>query len=189
MFKNEIKKHPLGNIYESAIDYIDNPESIVGIVDGDDKLQVNNAISKMKQLYDNNKNLLLAWSQHECTSKDYLPAMGKSKKLPTDEVIYNSYNNRYYWSVDHFRTNKVWLFHKLDKKDLIYENTYFPFCGDAALSYPLIEMCGNERSYFLDEVLYLYRDTLITNERLCHDNVKKYTEIIRKNNSRYEKLN
>ena len=49
---------------------------------------------------------------------------------------------------------------------LDYKNAdqYSPECGDAAYLYPLVEMCGRDRTLFVDEVLYHYRDNLSTNE-------------------------
>jgi hypothetical protein len=46
------------------------------------------------------------------------------------------------------------------------------------LLYPFIEMCGNEKSYFLDENLYLYNNELPTNEHnKSADNAIKYSII------------
>ena len=182
--ENSKKLYPCGNTHESVINYVDNDNSIIGVVDGDDKLLDTSALTKVYNLYQNGK-FWLVWSQHKCSTGN----PGFSKSLPSDEQIYF---NRGYWSVSHFRTSIAKLYKKLnpnDLKDPFIKNSYYSYCGDAAFLFPFIEMCGNEKSFFLNEVLYQYNDNLPNNEH--NKNVKeavKYGNYIRNNGVKYKKL-
>lgn len=182
--RNTEKMYPVGNTYDSVINYVNNDNAIIGVVDGDDSLTSSKAVNKINKIYEE-EDKWLVWSQHKNTNG----SLGQSMALPSDETIYN---NRNYWSVTHFRTSKAFLFKKIDKKDLMdpfIENSYYTFAGDAAFLYPFIEMSGNEKSYFLNEVLYLYNNELPTNEhRKSIDNAIKYGSYVKNNGKKYKKL-
>lgn len=182
--ENSKKLYPCGNTYESVINYVDNDNSIIGVVDGDDKLLDTSALTKIYNLYQSGK-FWMVWSQNKPSSGQ----PGFSKNLPSDDVIYTSRN---YWSVSHFRTQKSFLFSKLNKEDLIDpfdKSCYYKFCGDAAFLFPFIEMCGNNKCHFLNEVLYTYNDNLPLNEH--NKDVHKaitYGNYIRQHGKKYSKL-
>jgi glycosyltransferase involved in cell wall biosynthesis len=182
--KNKNKLYPVGNIYDSVINYVNNLDSIIGVVDGDDYLIDSDAVSKIEKIY-KEKDLWMVWAQHK--KNDGQP--GESKKLPNDNIIYQS---RQYWSVSHFRTSLSFLFHKLNSNDLLdpfVPNSYFTYCGDAAYLFPFCEMCGNEKSYFLDEILYHYNNTLPSNEHNKNlSNAIKYGNYIRSHQKKYKKI-
>ena len=182
--KNEKKLYPVGNIYESVIDYVENNDTIVGVVDGDDYLTSDFAIEKIANAYEDKK-FWMVWAQHRKSTGQ----QGESKLLPPNEVIYS---NRNYWSVSHFRTSLAFLYHKLDRNDLLdpfVENSYYTFAGDAALLFPFCEMCGQEKSLFLNEVLYHYNNDLPSNEHNKNiSNAIKYGQYIRTNQKRYKKI-
>lgn len=182
--ENKEKLYPCGNTYESVINYVDNENTIIGVVDGDDKLLTNFALSKIFSTYEKN-DVWMVWSQNKPSSGQ----PGFSKHLPSDDIIYTSRN---YWSVSHFRTQKSFLFSNLNKEDLIDpfdKSCYYKFCGDAAFLFPFIEMCGNNKCHFLNEVLYTYNDNLPLNEH--NKDVHKaitYGNYIRQNGKKYSKL-
>ena len=183
--RNKEKFYPVGNTYDSVINYVDNDDSIIAVVDGDDMLSKRSSISTINKVYEDNDGAWLVWSQHR--SSDGSP--GQSKPLPSDEVLYSSRN---YWSVTHFRTCKKSLYHKLDIKDLMdpfTDEKFSSFAGDAAFLFPIIEMCGNEHSYFLDEVLYHYNNDLPTNEHNKDvSNAVKYGSYFKHKGIKYKKL-
>lgn len=186
--QNNVKYYGAGNTFDSVLKFVKNPQAVIGVVDGDDKLIDKNALSKIKHIYDT-FNSWLVWSQHKLSNTIGDRKRGFSSTLPGDEEIYS---NRNYWAVSHFRTCKAWLYSLLDKNDLIdpFEpGSYCKVAADAALLYPLIELCGNEHSYFLDEELYLYNNHLSTNENVVFkEEVSLYTNYIRQYNKRYLKF-
>lgn len=183
--ENDKKLYPCGNTYESVIEHVENDDAIIGVVDGDDRLLSEFSLEKINSIYEE-KNVWMVWSQNKPSSGQ----PGFSKNLPSDEIIYS---NRNYWSVSHFRTQKKFLFTNLNKKDLIDpfdDKSYFKFCGDAAFLFPFIEMCGNEKCFFLNEILYMYNDNLPLNEH--NKDVQKaitYGNYIRQYGKKYSKIN
>lgn len=182
--RNKKKLYPVGNTYESVIEYVEDPESIIGVVDGDDKLVSNDAVKKIMEVYET-QDKWMVWSQHQNTDG----SRGQSMSLPPDSVIYN---NRNYWSTSHFRTSKAGLFFKIKKDDIIdpfVPESYYTFSGDAAFLFPFCEMCGNDKSFFLNEILYCYNNNLPTNEHhKSLQNALKYGQYIKGYGSRYKKL-
>lgn len=182
--RNEEKFYPVGNTYDSVMNYVDNDDAIIGVVDGDDSLISPEAVNKIFEIYQE-EGKWLVWSQHMNSNG----SRGQSNSLPPDDVIYST---RQYWSVSHFRTSRLFLYKYLDKNDILdpfVENSYFTYAGDAAFLFPFMEMCGNDKSYFLDEVLYLYNNELPTNEHNKDvNNAIKYGSYIRHSGTRYNKL-
>ena len=181
---NTIKMYPAGNTYDSVMNYVDNPEAVIGVVDGDDRLISTRAVSLIYDKYESGDKWMV-WSKYRSSTG----APSQSKALPSDEEIYSGRN---YWSVSHFRTTKIGLFKRLDPLDVMdpfVEDSYMRYCGDAAFLFPFCEMCGNERSLFLDEELYLYNDDLPSNEHNKNSNEAiKYGTCIRQYGKRYQKI-
>lgn len=177
--RNTKKLYGPGNTYDSVVNFVGNPEAIVGVVDGDDKLLNDFALAKIYDVYLTRK-VFLVWSRHQAKSLLGKKPAGFSRPLPPDSTIYAT---RDYWAVSHFRTCKAWLFNKIDPNDLLdpfSKSSYFIFAADGTVIYPITEMCGNRHAYFLDEVLYQYNDQLPSNEHNKSLNeVKRYTEVVR----------
>jgi glycosyltransferase involved in cell wall biosynthesis len=186
--QNKEKLYPAGNTYDSVIKWVGNTTSVIGVVDGDDELISTTAVSEIYSVYVN-KRKWLVWSQHQPKSMFGTCQTGYSSPLPPDQIIYSTRN---YWAVSHFRTCKAWLFNKIARHDLNDPFNDIPFikmASDAALLYPIIEMCGNERSFFLDKVHYLYNDLLPTNENTLYaDRLHQYVRYIRNNQKKYKPL-
>ncbi len=177
--QNNTKLYGGGNTFDSVKNFVGNPDAIVGVVDGDDWLTTDLAVQKIYDIYQSS-NAWQVWSQHETEQRCMLGLTGFSNPLPPDETLYSSRN---YWSVSHFRTFKAWLLEKIDEKDLrdpFEDEQFCKYAGDAAFIYPLTELCGNAKSYYLNEILYHYNDLLLTND---HNksmlNVKRYSDYIR----------
>jgi glycosyltransferase involved in cell wall biosynthesis len=183
--RNNKKFYGGGNTYDSAINLVADKSSIVGVVDGDDKLIDRRALTKIGEIYER-LDMWMVWSQHRIKSGIDECKTGCSTALPPDELIYA---NRDYWAVSHFRTCRAWLFNQLELADL--EDPFCPqsFCkvaADAAFLYPMAEICGNRKSFFLDECLYLYNDVLESNDDKSYPaEVQLYTDYLRNIQKRY----
>jgi glycosyltransferase involved in cell wall biosynthesis len=162
--ENTKKMYGGGNTYDSVMCYCSDPYAIIGVVDGDDFLVAVNALSIIYEAYKTHPDKWLIWSQHISRMQLKKKYKGFSLPLPSDYIIYQS---RRYWSVSHFRTCLAGLFHHIDPADLAdpYDkNSYAKVCGDAAILYPIVELCGNEHSLFMDVSLYFYNDGVPTND-------------------------
>ena len=162
--ENTKKLYGGGNTYESVIHFVNDPYTIIGVVDGDDFLLAVDAVSTITDAYRSNPDKWLIWSQHVSRVQSKRNFAGYSLPLPPDQVIYRT---RRYWGVSHFRTCLAGLYYHIDPADLsdpLDKDAYPKVCGDAALLYPMIEMCGNRHSLYLNKLLYYYNDGLPTND-------------------------
>ena len=186
--ENNKKYYGGGNTFDSAIQLVNNPYSVIGVVDGDDYLLVKNAVSIIYNAYQRNKDKWLIWSQHISRSESDFFLNGLSHPLPDDETIYST---REYWGVSHFRTCLKGLFNLIDPHDLYEPNLpgqYARIGGDAAFLYPMIEMCGNAHSLFIDSLLYYYNDTLPSNDSTLNESELEFYRRFFQNKSRYKQL-
>jgi glycosyltransferase involved in cell wall biosynthesis len=183
--RNPEKLYACGNVYRAALDLVEREDAIVGTVDGDDRLALPDAASRVERAYREDARRWLVWSQHRTSSGK----PGCSAPLPPDEVVGAT---RAYWSVSHFRTARAWLYRHVreaDLRDLDDPQSYMKLAGDAALVFPMAEMARSAHSYFLDEPLYHYNDDLPTNElRKDAHGVERYSHAVRSTLRRYEAL-
>jgi len=183
--RNTRKMYGGGNTYDSVKNFVGHSNAVIGVVDGDDSLTDDHAVGKIYSIYDDH-NMWMVWSQHRLTAPGENGCVGYSSALPPDSMIYAG---REYWAVSHFRTSRAWLYDLIQISDIhdpYVPGAFFKVAADAALLYPMIELCGNKRSYFLDECLYLYNNDLATNESsLYADEVTRYTRYIRDKQRRY----
>lgn len=166
--ENTKKLYGGGNTYDSVIQFVADPNVIVGVLDGDDFLLAVNSVFIIHEAYMDHPDKWLIWSQHVSREQLKKKFAGFSFPLPPDSYIYQS---RRYWAVSHFRTCLAGLFHLIDPKDLTdpYDkDSYAKICGDAALVYPITELCGNKHSLFVNKSLYFYNDGLPTNDAELH---------------------
>lgn len=186
--ENDKKLYGPGNTYDSAMQFVEDPYTIIGVVDGDDYLLVKNAVSIIYNAYMHNPDKWLIWSQHISTTESDLFLDGLSHPLPKDEIIYST---REYWGVSHFRTCLKGLFSLIDPVDLYDPNNpgeYSKVGGDAAFLYPMIEMCGNSHSLFIDRFLYYYNDGLPTNDSEVYKSELEFYRLYFQRKIRYAAL-
>ncbi len=186
--RNSMKYYGGGNAYDSVINYVGNQDAIVGVVDGDDRLTDEYALEKVLSRYVK-KDAWLVWSQHQAKSLVGTGKTGYSRPLPPDEMIYT---HRDYWAVSHFGTCRAWLYHHIDSdslRDPFHDDLFCRFCADATINYAMMEMCGNRRADFIQDILYFYNDDLPLNDHnKAKDQVQKYTKYIRVEQKRYKQL-
>lgn len=175
---NKEKLYAPGNIYESVVEYVENDEAIIGVVDGDDALIKNNVLSLIYDIYQKNNPLVVY--------TNYMNATGQ--KGHCAEIADTKTYRKSGWVSSHFRTAKAHLYKKINKEDLMYKGQYFKRAGDLALMYPLIEMAGNDRTIFYDDICYLYNNNLSTNDHNMGLNEQREFATIIQNMKPYEEL-
>jgi hypothetical protein len=62
------------------------------------------------------------------------------------------------WLATHLRTFRRELFLKIEEEDLKDPTTgdYVAYAPDLSFQFPMLEMCGIDKSVFVPEVLYVY---------------------------------
>lgn len=186
--QNHQKLFAGGNTYESVLQFITNPYTIVGFVDGDDYLINQSAVTIMYNAYQDNPAKWLIWSQHVSKDQEKIGGVGYSRPLPADQVIYAGRN---YWAVSHFRTCLAGLFSLIDREEFLDPKDptqYAKVCGDASFLYPMMEMCGNRRSLFLNQLLYYYNDGIPTNDYQVYRHEIEYYRSYFENRKMYKQL-
>jgi glycosyltransferase involved in cell wall biosynthesis len=152
---NEYNKGALSNTVMGfdVLKSKDEPESILIVVDGDDKLANENVFNIILKAYSIKKDCLLTYGNYIDFPSG---SPGICKKFPDEVISSRSYREFPYVS-SHLRTFKSKLWYKLDKSCLIDPNTneYFKVTGDLAHMIPLLEMAG-DRFIFIPQILYLY---------------------------------
>ena len=152
IFKNSPRKYQGENIRDGVI--MSKPNSIVVTLDGDDWLPHNKVIQRVNEIYNEND----CWMTY-----------GTYKEFPERSVshIYEEYPlpvrrkklfRNYRWLASHLRTFRRELFLKIREEDLKDPLTgeYFSFAPDLSFQFPMLEMCGETRSTYVSDILYVY---------------------------------
>ena len=132
-------------------------EDIIVTVDGDDWLSDNGVFEHLDNVY-NSKKALMTYGQFMPVGGEYSQPCAK---VPDTATYRKSglWQGRSYAS--HLRTFKKKVFDKINRKDFIdpHDKTKYIQAGsDMPLIFGLLEICGNERSVFIDRVMYIYNN-------------------------------
>ena len=147
---NTEKKYKLKNIDDLLMDEnLFNDEDIIVVLDGDDWLENYKVFSLINEKYENNKNLWI-------TNGSFVYSDGRfgfSSKVNTDSVRTDVF------LFSHLRTWKVHLWRNIEQKSFLDENgSYFKSAGDAAYSFPMVEMAGEKHYEYIPNILYVYNE-------------------------------
>ncbi len=126
---------------------------MVILLDGDDKLYDEHVFTKINQAY-LDKSIWLVYSNYEYMS-DGRP--GHNNYIP-ELIQSNNYFRYYKWVSSHLKTFYSWLFKKIKKEDLLYEEEFFQATSDRAIMYPMLEMASKGHIKYIPEIWYVYRD-------------------------------
>lgn len=180
IIKNDVRKGALANIYDSV--HTCKPDDIILIVDGDDWLANAQVLTYLNLIYQE-KAVWMTYGQFAWFPNG---SIGFCRVVPEEIIQKNAYRN-YYWVSSHLRTFYAKLFHLIDKRDLLFENQFFPAACDLAMMLPLLEMAG-VHGFFLPEVLYIYNIANDLNIHKIHKNKQQDFATIIGKQSRYQPL-
>jgi glycosyltransferase involved in cell wall biosynthesis len=127
-----------------------NEEYIIINIDGDDYLADSTVFSYLNGVYQDD-NVYMTYGQYEPESHSY------------HNYCTQLHNTRMYrksgkWVTSHIRTYRKKIFDIIRDEDLRDKNNNYYKVGDAAVMFPLVEMCGLKRIKFISKVLYVYND-------------------------------
>lgn len=147
---NTEKKYKLKNIDDLLIDdkFFDD-EDIVVELDGDDWLENNKVLSLVNEKYKKNKNLWITNGSFVYSNGNF----GFSSKVNPETVRTDTF------LFSHLRTWKVHLWRNIEQNSFLDENgEYFKSAGDAAYSFPMVEMAGDDHYEYIPNILYVYNE-------------------------------
>lgn len=181
IIKNEKR---IGSALHNIIFMIKNfteKNDIIVLVDGDDWLHNDEVLSKINEIY-MDKNIWMTYGQFIPASNSY----GKYCKKIADVKKYRKSEE---WLASHLRTFRRELFLKINEKDLKDEdNKYYTVAWDCAFMYPMLEMCGDSKYYFIDDILYVYNDLNEINDMKINQERQIFLANIIKEKDEYSEL-
>lgn len=156
---NKKKMYQSGNYWKILQKKEIDDNDICVTVDGDDWLSSNQVFERVLEYYEDG-NTWMTFGQYLIYHNQKNIEMGRSKKpIPFDDARYLA------WTSSHLRTFKAFLFRQLDKKDLCYDNEHFyPHAGDKVCFCPMMEMAGESRVKYVDDLNYIYNDETPLND-------------------------
>lgn len=144
---------PLGSIITGIQALNCRDEDIIVIVDGDDWLADENALSAIVQAYQNPQTWLTYGSFETYPPK----CLNITYAAPVSlEVIQKQLYREIPWIFQPLRSFKYHLWKRIKDEDLKDEQgRYYTVTGDRAFFYPLLEMAGTHIHY-IPQILYIY---------------------------------
>ncbi len=156
----------LPNIHNALMQFANEPDDIVIIVDGDDFLFNRNVLSDINKFYVENPNCWLMYGSSKVTNGHSCYASAYSEK---------EFENirRAPFRVSHIRTFRAGLYHQIEKQDPSYncmknkEGKWYTVSYDACIMFPMLEMAGYEHVFYNENPFYVYNvDNPISDDRL-----------------------
>jgi len=151
---NTYHKGALRNLYECIHDYVKDDEIVV-MLDGDDYFPHTKVVTYLADMYADPA-LWLTYGNYRCKKSG---AIGQYvREIPAafwEQGLVRTYQKKF--SASHVRTFYGWLFKKIKREDLLYEDEFYPMAYDVAIMLPMLEMA---RFHYrcISEVLYVYND-------------------------------
>lgn len=153
--RNNIRKYALENLIDNLINNSFEPEDIICLVDGDDRLPHKYVIRGINECYKRNDIEILYSGMN---------IMGEFQKIGAKYTVQEFQELRKAeWKFTHLRTFKYSAFKRLLKIDPGLrcmrddKGNFFKMPYDMALFFPLLEIVGYKGTYFFDASLYEYR--------------------------------
>ena len=92
-----------------------------------------------------------------------------AQQIPQEVIDSNAYRESQ-WMSSHLRTFRYKLWKHLDPKDFICAGSgkHFGHASDLAITYPMLEMCG-ERAKYIEDILCVYnRENPLNEDKIDH---------------------
>jgi glycosyltransferase involved in cell wall biosynthesis len=150
LIENKKKMYQPGN-YDQVIR--NNPNikdnDVVVEVDGDDWLPDSKTLTRINNVY-LNENVWVANGSFKYSNG--------SKGFSSKQENFNNLRGSRF-TASHIRTWRAFLWRNIKEEDLKDENgSYWKVTGDLSFMFPMLEMSGEERYVFMDEVNYVYNE-------------------------------
>jgi len=150
LIENKTKLYQPGN-YDQIIRNNENisDNEIIIEVDGDDWLPDANTLSRVNNVY-SNENIWIANGSFRYSNGN----IGFSSKQIDFKNLRSSR-----FTASHIRTWRAFLWRKIKQEDLKDEKgVYWKVTGDLSFMFPMLEMAGEERYHFMEEINYIYNE-------------------------------
>lgn len=147
LIRNNKRVGALENLYNAI--YSCEDDEIIITLDGDDWFPNDQVLNRLKEHYTDD-----IWMTYGQYQNSHDGARGVAQEYPKNIIDSNNFRS-YTWGASHLRTFYAWLFKKIRKEDLYYNNNFMAMTWDIAMQLPQLEMSGHH-SKFINEILYIY---------------------------------
>jgi len=160
IFQNQTRKYQGENIRNGVLLAPDN--SIIVTLDGDDWFPHDRVLSKVNEIYNSNDCWMTYGTYEEYPQRsvshiycEYPYEVRKQKKF-----------RQHRWLASHLRTFRKELFLRIKEEDLKDPKTgdFVSYAPDLSFQFPMLEMCGPDRSLYVPEIMYVYNVANPNNE-------------------------
>jgi glycosyltransferase involved in cell wall biosynthesis len=160
VIQNDVRKYQGENILIGT--KMSPHNSIIVTLDGDDWLSNENVLSKINSVYNETD----CWMTYGTYVEHPYRDVSKHYHEYPIEVRKNKTFRQYKWLASHLRTFKRELFLKIDPNDMKDPNTgdFVSMAPDLSFQLPMLEMCGENKSIYIPEILYVYNTENPMNE-------------------------
>jgi glycosyltransferase involved in cell wall biosynthesis len=180
LIENKVKMYQPGNYDQVIRDNPDiNDDEIIVEVDGDDWLPDSKTLSRINEVY-SNKDIWIA-------NGSFRYSNGSKGFSSRQENFNNLRGSRF--TASHIRTWRAFLWRKIKQDDLKDENgDYWKVTGDLSFMFPMLEMAGEDRYKFMEEINYIYNEENPLNDHKVDLTLVNEIAIKIRNKKRYEKI-
>jgi glycosyltransferase involved in cell wall biosynthesis len=180
LIENKVKMYQPGNydqVIRNNLDIHDN--EIIVEVDGDDWLPDSKTLSRINEVY-SNPNIWIANGSFRYSNG----TLGFSSRQGNFENLRNSR-----FTASHIRTWRAFLWRKIHQDDLKDENgNYWKVTGDLSFMFPMLEMAGEDRYKFMEEINYIYNEENPINDHKIDLSLVNEIAIKIRNKKKYKKI-
>lgn len=152
VIQNEQRKYQGENIRIGT--EMSSPKSIVITLDGDDWFPHADVLSRINREY-NKYDCWMTYGTYE--EFPYRDVSNHYHEYPLD-VRQNKTFRSFRWLASHLRTFRRELFLKINPEDMKDPATgdYVSMAPDLSFQFPMLEMCGVDKSRYIPDILYVY---------------------------------
>jgi len=168
--KNRVNLTALENIHNATMDHCE-PDDIVVLVDGDDKLQSKKVLSYINDFYNEN-DCWIMYGQSTWTNSDKNPNGTRGVASAYSPEEFNRLRETGF-RVSHIRTYIAGLYQNIQDQDPGFscmkdnDGKFYRCTYDVAIMYPIMEMAGFDKVKYNDKSLYIYnRENPISDDRV-----------------------
>lgn len=184
VLQNDVRKYQGENIRIGV--EISKEKAIIITLDGDDWFPHAEVLSTINKVY-NDTDCWMTYGSY--VEHPYRNISGSYFEYPL-EVRQAKQFRDFRWLASHLRTFRRELFLKINVDDLIdpITNDFFENVCDLSFQFPMLEMCGVDKSLFLSDTLYVYNTQNIESDFLKDRNIINRIESFIRSKTPYETL-
>lgn len=175
VIRNETRKYQVEN-YRLAVESAPT-RSIIVTLDGDDWFPHSGVLQRVNKEYVETGCWMTYGTYEEYPYRD---VTYHYREYPLTVRALRTFRT-HTWLGSHLRTFRRELFLKIKSEDFIDPDTgeHFALSGDRVFQYPMLEMCGIDKSQYIPEILYVYNVENPYNEsKYLQEEIKRVDRII-----------